>query len=84
MPVKLLVSRLLLSTYYVILYTNPELVLVLLILCRCGSNVKLLHFSTVAGVWYYYHHYDNTIVVIALCNIIVIVMVSTLTNSQKC
>jgi len=55
-----------------------------LILCLYGSNVKLLHFNTVACVWYYYHHYDNKIVVISLCNIIVMVMVSTQMNLQKC
>ena len=53
-----------------------------LILCRYVSNIKLLHFSTLACVWYYYQNYDNTIVVIALCNVIVMFMVPTQTNDQ--
>jgi len=41
MPVKLLDSRLLLNTYYVILYTNPDVVFVLLINFTVQSyNIK--------------------------------------------
>jgi len=48
-----------------------------------GSNVKLVHFSTLPCACYDYFHYDNTSFVFALCNIIEKVTVSTQMNSQK-